>query len=111
MDVGANHGYYTLLLADAAGPDGRVVWRSSRIPALAELLALTLEVNGFERRAMVSPQAANDGTPRTVQLVIPYRRGACATICRAPSPADMVVDVEADERRRSDRRRGRASTW
>jgi FkbM family methyltransferase len=94
VDVGANHGYYTLLLADAAGPGGRVVALEPN-PALAELLALTLEVNGFERRAIVSPQAATDGTPRTVQLVIPHRRGACATICRAPSPADTVVDVEA----------------
>ena len=25
LDVGANHGYYTLVMADGAGPDGRVV--------------------------------------------------------------------------------------
>ena len=94
VDVGANHGYYTLLLADAAGPSGRVVALEPN-PSLAELLGLTLEVNGFERRAIVSAQAATDGPPRTVRLVIPRRRGACATICRAPSAADLVVDVEA----------------
>jgi FkbM family methyltransferase len=94
VDVGANHGYYTMLLADAAGPAGRVVALEPN-PALAGLLALTLEVNGFERRAVVSQQAATDGSVPTVRLVIPRRRGACATICRVPSAADEVVDVDA----------------
>lgn len=94
VDVGANHGYYTMLLADAAGPHGRVVALEPN-PGLARLIALTLEVNGFERRATVAQQAATDGATRTVRLVIPRRRGACATICRAASAADDVVDVAA----------------
>lgn len=94
VDVGANHGYYTMLLADGAGPNGRVIALEPN-PALADLLSLTLEVNGFERRVVVSQQAATDGASSTVRLVIPRRRGACATICRAPSAADMVLDVDA----------------
>jgi FkbM family methyltransferase len=94
VDVGANHGYYTMLLADGAGPDGRVVALEPN-PALAKLLALTLEVNGFERRALVAQQAATDGMAPTARLVIPRRRGACATICRPPSAADIVLDVDA----------------
>jgi FkbM family methyltransferase len=94
VDVGANHGYYTMLLADAVGPHGRVLALEPN-PALAELLALTLEVNGFERRALVAQQAATDGGARTARLVIPRRRGACATICRAPSAADAVIEVDA----------------
>ena len=94
VDVGANHGYFTMLLADGAGPAGRVLAVEPN-PALAELLALTIEVNGFERRALVAQQAATDGLARMVQLVIPRRRGACATICRAPSAADDVIHVDA----------------
>lgn len=94
VDIGANHGYYTMLLADGAGPDGRVLALEPN-PALAELLALTLEVNGFDRRTLVVQQAATDGTASTVRLVIPRRRGACATICRAPSAAEIAIDVEA----------------
>lgn len=94
LDIGANHGYYTMLLADGAGPDGRVLALEPN-PALAELLALTLEVNGFERRALVAQQAATDGAAATVRLVIPKRRGACATICRPPSAADIAIDVDA----------------
>src|SRR6187402_1960175 len=40
VDVGANHGYYTLLMADAAGPHGRVLALEPN-PTLAGLLALT----------------------------------------------------------------------
>jgi FkbM family methyltransferase len=94
VDVGANHGYYTMLLADGTGPDGRVLALEPN-PALAELLALTLEVNGFDRRTLVAQQAATDGAEATVRLVIPKRRGACATICRPPSDADIAIDVDA----------------
>jgi FkbM family methyltransferase len=94
VDVGANHGYYTILLADAVGPHGRVLALEPN-PTLAELLALTLEVNGFERRALVAQQAATDGTAPTVRLVIPKRRGACASICRIPAATDAVLDVDA----------------
>ena len=37
LDVGANHGYYTLVLADGAGPEGRVS-PIEPTPRLAELL-------------------------------------------------------------------------
>jgi len=94
VDVGANHGYYTLLMADAAGPHGRVLALEPN-PTLAGLLALTLEVNGFERRALIAQQAATDGAMPTARLVIPSRRGACASICRAPAAADTVLEVEA----------------
>src|SRR5262245_38667667 len=94
VDVGANHGYYTMLLADAAGASGRVLALEPN-PALAELLALSLEVNGFERWALVTQLAATDGSAPTARLVIPKRRGACASICRPPSAADSAVDVDA----------------
>lgn len=94
IDIGANHGYYTVLLADAAGPTGRVLAVEPN-PALAELLALTVEVNGFERHTCITPHAATDGRARTVRLVIPRRRGACASICRAPRASDEVIEVDA----------------
>ena len=43
IDVGANHGYYTLLMADAVESTGRVCAIEPN-PQLAERLALTLEV-------------------------------------------------------------------
>jgi len=94
VDVGANHGYYTMLLADAVGRDGRVLAIEPN-PSLAALLELSVEVNGFCDRVLVARRAATDGVSSTAQLAIPVRRGACASICRAPSAGDTVVQVDA----------------
>ena len=46
LDIGANHGYFTLVMADAAGPNGRVV-PVEPTPRLTEMLRQTLDINGF----------------------------------------------------------------
>src|SRR5262245_55518328 len=92
VDIGANHGYYTLIMADAVGRRGRVLAAEPN-PQLSQLLALSVEVNGFTARTTVVQKAVNDGGAPRVQLVIPRRRGACATICRDATPEDEVVDV------------------
>jgi len=46
IDVGANLGYFTLLLADLTGPEGRVLSFEPN-PKLAALLDKSLQVNGF----------------------------------------------------------------
>lgn len=94
VDIGANHGYYTLLFADATGPEGRVLAVEPN-PALAKLVALSVEVNGFDRRTRVVQKAVTDGTTRTVRLNVPTRRAACATICLPGSATDEVIAVEA----------------
>jgi FkbM family methyltransferase len=94
VDVGANHGYYTLLFADAVGPEGRVLAVEPN-PALAKLVTLSVEVNGFDGRTQVVQKAATDGATRTVRLTVPARRGACATICLPGSITGDLVDVEA----------------
>lgn len=46
VDVGANVGYFSLLLADRAGPDG-MLWAFEPDPRNYELLSWNLDVNGF----------------------------------------------------------------
>ncbi|CAN5280101.1 hypothetical protein BH10PSE14_BH10PSE14_20080 [soil metagenome] len=46
IDVGANLGYFTLLLADLTGPEGRVLSFEPN-PVLAPRLRKSVEVNGF----------------------------------------------------------------
>src|SRR5512146_2252328 len=53
VDVGANHGYYTMLLADGVGRRGRVLAIEPN-PSLAALLELSVEVNGFGDRVRVA---------------------------------------------------------
>ena len=93
VDVGANHGYFTLIMADAAGPDGHVLAIEPN-PRLAQLLVHTLEVNGFEGHTAVLQKGASDAAGRPSQLVIPRHRYALGTLRRLPTGDDDSVEVE-----------------
>jgi FkbM family methyltransferase len=93
LDVGANHGYYTLIMADAAGPEGRVL-PVEPTPRLAEHLRQTLDVNGFPRVPVVQ-QAVSDADGKTLQLVIPARRSLNARLSDVAGPTDDVADVKS----------------
>ncbi len=56
-DIGANFGYYSVLLADLVGPTGRVVAVEPNAAA-ARMLARSLELNGFAGRSEVVIAAA-----------------------------------------------------
>jgi FkbM family methyltransferase len=93
VDVGANHGYYTLIMADAAGPDGLAVAVEPN-PALSEMIKLSLEVNGFKDRSAVVQKAAYSADARRMNLVVPRNRSMDATLHRSPTEADDAVEVE-----------------
>ena len=93
VDVGANHGYYTLIMADAVESAGRVLAVEPQ-PQLAELLRLSVEVNGFHHHTTVLQKAVADTVSRQTHLVVPRRRGLDATLCREATAADDVVEVE-----------------
>jgi FkbM family methyltransferase len=93
LDVGANHGYYTLIMADAAGQEGRVA-PVEPTPRLAELLRQTLDVNGFPGVAVVQ-EAASDADGKTLQLVVPARRSLNARISEVAGPTDARVQVRS----------------
>ncbi len=59
VDVGANLGYFTVLLADLVGPAG-TVHAFEPNPLLARKLSDSLEVNGFAARSTVHPVALSD---------------------------------------------------
>jgi FkbM family methyltransferase len=93
LDVGANHGYYTLIMADAVGREGRVV-PVEPTPRLADLLRQTLDVNGFPSVGVVS-EAATDDDGQTLQLVVPARRSMNARLSREVGPTDAVFEVRS----------------
>jgi FkbM family methyltransferase len=93
LDVGANHGYYTLIMADAAGPEGRVV-PVEPTPRLADLLRQTLDVNGFPHVSVVQ-EAVSDDDGKTLQLVIPARRSLNARLSEVAGPTDEVAEVRS----------------
>jgi FkbM family methyltransferase len=93
LDLGANHGYYTLVMADAVGPEGRVA-PVEPTPRLADLLRQTLDVNGFPNVNVVQ-MAASDTDEETLQLVIPRHRSLNARVSEVAGPDDVRVDVDS----------------
>ena len=68
LDVGANIGYYTLLLARAVGPRGRV-WAVEPTSAFRKDLAWHVERNGFADRVVIVPIGLSDQTgQRTIAI-------------------------------------------
>ncbi|MBD0271075.1 MAG: FkbM family methyltransferase [Acetobacteraceae bacterium] len=72
LDLGANHGYYTLLLADLVGARGKVHAFEPN-PRLAELLERNIALNGFWNVAEARAEAVCDRNGDTVRLMVPLR--------------------------------------
>lgn len=70
VDVGANLGYFTLVMADRCGASGRVHAFEPN-PQMVARLRQTLEVNGFGPRTVVHPVPLSDRDGAVVELVVP----------------------------------------
>ena len=95
LDVGANHGYYTLLMADGAGPTGAVIAVEPNTKP-ARLLPLTLSVNGL-RWVEVVEKAAWDADGERLKLTIPAHFGLNAMLSewRGEELEAETVEVES----------------
>lgn len=121
LDVGANHGYYTLLMADLVGPAGRVHAFEPN-PRLLDLLGRSVALNGFwdvvrQHGAAVAAAAgppmtfaATEREPKNGRLLMPGEEAAAETgatltevpvVClddAVPGAVDFVkIDVEGAE--------------
>jgi FkbM family methyltransferase len=81
VDVGANFGYYSLLLADLVGPEGRL-YAIEPNPEVASLLERSLLLNGFSARTRLCRVAAGAGEG-TATLYVPEREPKNATLFAA----------------------------
>jgi FkbM family methyltransferase len=79
LDVGANHGYYTLVLAAGAGPSGHVTAVEPN-PRSVELMGRTLDVNGFVEYVDVVSSAMSDRAGEPIEFFVPKYRGMNARI-------------------------------
>jgi FkbM family methyltransferase len=94
VDIGANHGYYTLVMADAVEAEGSVLAIEPH-PWLAELLKRNIDVNGFPRTTTILQKAITQADVGTLSLVIPDSyRSLNGSLCRQATSADKVFEVE-----------------
>jgi FkbM family methyltransferase len=92
VDVGANHGYFTLLMALAAGSKARVLAVEPN-PRLAALIETTLDMNGMTAIGAVHAVAAGDHATTRARLVVPRNRTADASLLRDAAEGDTVVET------------------
>ncbi len=93
-DVGANFGYYSLLMADAVGPSGTVVALEPN-SQIARLLRMSSSVNGFIDRLTVDARAASSATGERLRLFIPDGHPMNASLL--PTDVDVSALPEAGE--------------
>ena len=94
LDLGANHGYYTLLLADLVGAGGKVHAFEPN-PRLAELLGLNIALNGFWRVVEARAEAVSDRGGAAARLMVPVRDPKNARLL----PPDRAVPPDLDTSR------------
>jgi FkbM family methyltransferase len=70
LDLGANFGYFTLLMADLVGDDG-VVYAFEPNPVAVQALRRTLIVNNFYFRVRLDTRAIWDSSGQTVTFHVP----------------------------------------
>jgi FkbM family methyltransferase len=70
VDVGANYGYYTLLMAAACGAEGRVVACEPNPLLAGTYLPQNLALNGFHHGVEICPKVIGNLDDRTVDFVL-----------------------------------------
>ena len=91
VDVGANIGYYTTLLADRAGDSGRVLAVEPN-PRLVELIKFSNEANGFLRRVEIAQLAAGSQEGEA-ELTVPHGRSSWGSLGGSSTPSSDTVPV------------------
>ena len=88
FDVGANYGYYSLLLADLVGSAGHV-FAVEPNPAICPLLRRSVALNGFAERTTICEIAAGSADDRFTTLLVPASSPGEATVAH-----DWIRDPE-----------------
>lgn len=94
VDIGANAGYYTFLLADLVGPKGRVVAFEPQ-PRLAKLLRRSIHTtSGMLGVVEVEQKGVGDLEDEAAFLwVPPHNHGSAAILTERPNPSATPVHV------------------
>lgn len=95
LDVGANHGTYSVLLAPVVGAQGRVLAFEPQ-PRLAALIRRSLEANGQHNTTVIEIGCSD--APGTVSFYRPVENSGSASMYRESAGADLrdTVTIRTD---------------
>jgi FkbM family methyltransferase len=93
IDVGANHGYFSVLMASLVGKTGKVLALEPNTH-LVQLIQRTLIVNGLTENIEVSSLAASDTNGKPVTLAVPRGQIGGASIARQVGLGDDAIETE-----------------
>jgi len=91
-DIGANVGYYSLLLADLVGPEGRVISAEPN-PKLAKLFDRTIRINGVASNITRVTDAVTSHSGDVVTLHVPDEFPQNASLCWSGNERSQAFDV------------------
>lgn len=94
VDIGANQGYFSILMAALAGQNGKLLAIEPN-PKPAYFLRKNLEVNGFPFMSTVVNKAVSEAYGQKVKLFVPGGRDLNASIyANSESDGDYILEVE-----------------
>jgi FkbM family methyltransferase len=96
VDIGANLGYYSLLLADCVGPQGHL-WAIEPNPEVFDLMRQSMEINGLLSQATLVQKACGSSHGERLILKVPVRYPADATTAINAFEASPDVAVKKFE--------------
>ena len=95
IDIGANLGYYTLLLADAVGQSGSVIAFEPN-PRLANMMRTSVSINDFGNRVRVREEAVGNVAGGQLTLAIPRANPQNALIMQSEAQKQGFKNVHGD---------------
>ena len=90
VDVGANHGYYTVLMADMVGPEGHVVAFEPN-PTIGQLLTKSVAVNGYSGRTKIHRAATTAKDGEDLSFIIPKDEPKNGHLIRSPHEKNAIT--------------------
>jgi FkbM family methyltransferase len=97
VDIGANHGYFTVLAASLVGPSGRVV-AFEPSPRVFEQLHQHVHLNGFESRVTLEPCALADRPAASARFYVSQSATNSGLSSLTPSHDLLKTGDLSDER-------------